>query len=340
MSRAVQRRRSDAFVRRLALACAVLVLAITSLSAFIRLSKAGLSCADWPACYGQGLRELQQGRPAQAGEGVATAAARLAHRIVASVALLLVITLVVVSLSARPLRLGEAGLALALLALALFLAVLGRWSADARVPAVAMGNLLGGFAMLALCWRLARARAAAVPGRLRGWAALGALLVAAQVALGGLLSASFAATSCSDLPDCIASASDLSWRVLDPWREPLLGAAPAAAANPDGALAQAVHRLAAIGVASLLLPLAAALWRSGLRRAGASIVALLAGALALGLALAGGPSLAAALAHNLVAALLLATLFDLAAAGPRPGQHRAEPRSAEAESTPEPSGAV
>ncbi len=41
-------------------------------------------------------------------------------------------------------------LALALLVLALGLAVLGRWTGGARVPAVAIGNLLGGFAMPSL----------------------------------------------------------------------------------------------------------------------------------------------------------------------------------------------
>ena len=40
-------------LRRLAWLCAVLVLAITSLSAFIRLSRAGLGCTPWPQCYTQ-----------------------------------------------------------------------------------------------------------------------------------------------------------------------------------------------------------------------------------------------------------------------------------------------
>ena len=48
-------------VRRLALLLTVLVLVITSLSAYIRLSRAGLSCAEWPQCYGERLRQAQQG---------------------------------------------------------------------------------------------------------------------------------------------------------------------------------------------------------------------------------------------------------------------------------------
>ena len=40
--------------------------------------------------------------------------------------------------------------------LALFLAVPGRWTANVRAPAVTLANLLAGFAMLAISWRLAR----------------------------------------------------------------------------------------------------------------------------------------------------------------------------------------
>ena len=53
--------RRIALLHRMALLCAALVLTITSLSAFMRLSKAGLGCQPWPQCYGQSLRELQQG---------------------------------------------------------------------------------------------------------------------------------------------------------------------------------------------------------------------------------------------------------------------------------------
>lgn len=299
-----------AFLRRLALLCAVLVLAITSLSAFIRLSRAGLSCSDWPQCYGQSLRQLQQGLPATAGEGEATAVARLVHRVVASGALLLVITMVMVCLTARPLLWREGRVALALLALALFLAVLGRWSSDVRVPAVAMANLLGGFAMLALCWRLARRGSASVAAGLRAWAGVGVVLLVCQVALGGLLSASFAATSCGGLADCIAAARTVPWSALDPWREPVLASMPPI--NPSGALVQALHRLVGIAVALVLLPLGLAFLRRGRRGAAALLLALLASALALGLLMAGsGASLGLALVHNVVAALLLATAFEL-----------------------------
>ena len=306
--------RRTAVLRRLALLCAVLVLAITSLSAFIRLNRAGLSCDDAPDCYGQSLRQLQQGLPAIAGENAATAAARLVHRLVASAALLLVITMVAVCIAARPVLWREGSVALTLLALALCLAVLGRWSGDARVPAVAMGNLLGGFAMLALCWRLARRAGAPAARGLRAWAGFGVALLACQVALGGLVSASFAATSCTNLADCLTASVPLPWSALDPWREPLLSATPPI--NASGALAQAAHRLSAIAAMLVLLPLGMAAWRSGRRRPAALLLALLATQATLGLLMSGSapPPLGLALAHNIVAALLLATAFDLARA--------------------------
>ena len=174
--------------------CAALVLAITSLSAYIRLSKAGLGCEPWPQCYGQQLRAPQLGEPPlQADPG--TANARLAHRVIASTALLLVLVMVMAALASKPVLWPQGRLALGLLALALFLAVLGRWTAHARIPAVTLGNLLGGFAMFALSVRMALAGGSAhptsggAPSRLARWAWWGAALLLAQVALGGMVSA-------------------------------------------------------------------------------------------------------------------------------------------------------
>jgi heme a synthase len=300
------------FVRRTALVCALLVALITSLSANIRLSKAGLSCPDWPACYGQGLRDLQQGRPAVTGEDVATAAVRLAHRIVASTALLLVLAMCAACLTVRPIAWNEARAALALLALALFLAVLGRWSSDARVPAVAIGNLLGGFTMLALCWRLAYVPRAVSAPRLRQLAWLATLLVAAQVALGGLLSASYAALSCTTgLADCLAAARSVPVGALDPWREPLFTPTPAPV-NPAGALALVVHALVGAGASLVVAVLGIAALRAGRRAAAALLLGAVVLEPLLGAAMsAQGPTLLLALAHNLAAALLLATAFEL-----------------------------
>ncbi|MEO8859526.1 MAG: COX15/CtaA family protein, partial [Burkholderiaceae bacterium] len=270
----------------------------------------------------------QQGHAPAASDSTAVVAARIAHRVVASTTLLLVAVMAMTCLAPRPRWWREGSRALALVALALFLALLGRWSSASRVPAVTMGNLLAGFAMLALAFNLARhaGRAAGAGrgapsapshaigvhspagGRLRAWALLGVVLVAIQIALGGMVSSGYAGLSCPSLLTC--DAGGIAWRALDPWREPMLGAMHG---NPDGALLQQVHRLGALLLIALLLPLGVMALRRGPRAAGGVLLVLMGIQVALGGALLlGALPLTVALAHNLVAGLLLATIFDLA----------------------------
>jgi cytochrome c oxidase assembly protein subunit 15 len=298
---------------RMALLCVVLMLATISLSAFIRLSQAGLGCDDWPACYGQSLRALKQSVAVPEYGGNAVAVARLAHRIVASVALVLVITMVLAALAKAPVLRREGLLSLALLSLALALAGLGVATPGARLPVVAMSNLLGGFAMLALSWRLVAAtasRTGAAPAGLGAMGVAALALLASQITLGALVSASYSALACTDLADCgrAAQATGWDWQALNPWREPVFDATTATV-NPAGALLPLLHRLGAFVMSPLLALLAAAAWRRGRRRAGAALLALTATQVVLGLLIvATSLPLAVVLLHNLVAALLLATL--------------------------------
>lgn len=299
-------------LRKVAWACAALVLAITTLSAFIRLSRAGLGCEPWPQCYAQSLQATGQ-HMAPPAEG-AVAAARITHRVVAVAALLLVIAMVMTTLSKGPIMWRQGHMALGLLALALFLAILGRWTTDARIPAVMLGNLLAGFAMFALSCRLAQStnkqRAETVAqDRLAPWARLGVALVVAQIVLGGLVSAGHAGLSCPQLLACDMAGG--SWQMLNPWRETPIDVADPI--NPAGALVHGLHRVGALLVAAVLLPLGIAAWRSG-RRAGVILILLLMAQATLGaLLVAGGLPLSVALAHNVVAALLLAVVLGLAA---------------------------
>ena len=299
-------------LRRIALVCALLVLGIAAVSAFLRLSKVGLGCQPWPACYGQELRALQRGEPLDDAAVQGIAVARLAHRLLASTALVLVIVLAMGALTRKPVQRGEAALALGLLAVALFLAGLGWFTAGSRLPAVALGNLLGGFTMLALSWRLAAPVAPAAPAA--GWAVAALAATVVQVTLGGLLSASHATFSCSGIGQCLQQAALDGWRwqLLDPWREPLFEAASALPANPQGALVNLLHRAWALGVAAAVLPAAWLSWRHGRRRTAAALLLLLVLQFALGTWLAGsGATVATALAHNLLAALMVAALARL-----------------------------
>ncbi len=306
--------RRHAWLRGVALAAAALVLAITTLSAFIRLSHAGLGCSDWPQCYGNRLRAVQQGDQPAVADANAVVVARAAHRVVAMLALVAIATLLIVCFGARPRLVREGLLALALLAVAIGLAVLGRFTAGARAPAVAMGNLLGGLLMLALSLRLAARATAPCRPRLRAWAWIGAAVLLVQVAIGALVSASYAAASCAALDECrrAAVAAGWPWEVLDPWRDPTF-VATTPPINPRGALAQFTHRGGALLALLVLAPLGIAVLRGPRWREGAVLLVLLLVQLGLGwLIVATALPLALVLAHNVVAGLLLATVVRLA----------------------------
>lgn len=253
---------------RLAWACAALVLAITTLSAFIRLSRGGPGCEPWPQCAAQSIS-------AEAAPGVTQA--RITHRVAASAALLLVIVLLVQCHTGTPALPGPGRLAAALLALGVFLAVLGRMAGDSRAAPVVMANLLAGFAMFALACRLAlalRPPARAVTPASRAaprLAMLALLLLGLQVALG----AAVGPTAC------------------------------------EGSLACGAHRLGGLATTAVLVAAGVLAWRCGGLAARAVVVLALTQAV-LGLVVAEAASpLALAVAHNLLAALLGAALLAL-----------------------------
>ena len=233
---------------------------------------------------------------------------------VAVLALLAITTIVMVCFGNRPWLTRKGALALAMLILTIGLAVLGRWTAGTRVPAVAIGNLLGGLLLLALSWKLASGAAEPARPLLRAWARVGVAALLAQVAFGALVSASYAGLSCAGPSDCwhASAAAGWPWQTLNPWHEPAFAATPMPV-NPDGALAQLLHRGGALPALLVLTPLGVAALFGSRRREGAALLALLALQLGLGwLMVATGLPLAPALAHNVVAALLLATVVRLA----------------------------
>lgn len=301
-------------LRRLGLACALAVLLVTSLSAYMRLTKAGLGCTDWPACYGQRAGQAAaEGTVAAANLAPGIAAARLVHRVVAVAVLLLALVMLMMCFDSRAPMRREGALALAVLLLALALAVLGRWSSGTRVPAVSIGNLLGGLLMFAACAKLALAGRERRGAGLRGWALAAAVLLLAQVALGGLVSSSFAGLSCRTSTDCslVGEWRQHGWQGLNPSREARPAAEPGAAAQ--GRLAHSLHRHLAVVLAAALVGLGAAAWRRGRRRGALLLWLLLALQLLCGALLVRlGLPLPLALMHNLFATLLLAGVIALA----------------------------
>ena len=295
---------------RMALTAAALTFVVIVASAFMRHAQAGLSCGDWPACYARIAAPLAFAPPAA---GVQLA--RIAHRLAATGVLALVIALLLVARTRRPAWRREGRLALVALLVVVALAGLGIATPGARLPAVTLGNLLGGYALLAALAATAAAAAAAGTasgpardsGRTPALIALAAVFV--QAALGGMIGAQFASLACPALADCGA----WSWRAFadggawNPLRTPALIdghlAAPAGAAG-----LHLLHRLNGLVVAALVLVTAALVWRSRRGLAWTLSGLLVAAAVSGVAAVSPQPALTIVVAHNACAALLVAVL--------------------------------
>lgn len=296
-------------IHRLALLVAALTVSIVALSAYLRLSQSGLGCNVWPSCY----RQVAPVGIEVAGN-VAVVAARLVHRVVASAVLVLVVILVLATLGMRPKLWREGRLTLGMLLLTLGLAALGAAARGSQFPAVVLGNLLGGFALLAVAWRLAGTTMARGhgSGQWTGWAWLALLLLMLQVALGGLVSATHSLIVCSSWAECsrLVQGVEWDWQVLNPW----LGVgSDATVLSARGAWLQWLHRVGVLLVAPTMVVVGWIAWRSGQRAPALALGALLGLQLLLGILLGStGAPLPVALAHNLVGAALIALLFRLA----------------------------
>src|SRR5947208_2008138 len=157
------------------------------------------------------LKEDLQGRVRQNVDLGAFAHAKawkeMGHRYLAAALGLLILFVFFMSLRKRQSR----SLATALVLLVVFQATLGMWTVTMLLkPAIVTAHLLGGMAMLALLVWLAlqqfdfagdpRTRAV----RFAAFAGLVAVVV--QIALGGWVSANYAALACPDLPGCMGQA--------------------------------------------------------------------------------------------------------------------------------------
>jgi len=175
-------------LRRLAWAGVLLMLAVTSASAWLRLAQPRPGCFDWPACRSADRPTAAAVAPAVLGAPTTLAVVRGTHRGAATLMLVVVLAVAALALARPPRRWAVGRLALVLLGLALALSALGIITPGSRAAGVLLGNLLGGLLMLALSWRLA-SHLSGWPGSgpaLARWALLGAGLWAAQAVLGAL----------------------------------------------------------------------------------------------------------------------------------------------------------
>ncbi|HXF66723.1 MAG TPA: COX15/CtaA family protein [Burkholderiales bacterium] len=289
--------RARRFAARAALAGCALVFAVVVTSAYLRLGGAG-----------PGLTGL-------------AGAARIVHRLAASVEAVLVVMLAAVCWRARRQWARGAWAAAVIAALSLALAVLGIATTERAPPTVQLGNFLGGMALLgAFGWLARQAQEPAPPAPAARWLWAGIALLALQIALGGLVSVQQAAASCPALPLC-----EEGWRPAraDPQRPASRHSSPAAAPTQSAQRAlHMAHRAGAAIVFAYWIALAGLLRHrapSASRQAAALAAMLFVQALLGAGVVASGAAPAAALAHNAWAALTLlaAVLCGRANSSPR-----------------------
>jgi cytochrome c oxidase assembly protein subunit 15 len=314
---------------RLAWAATAFALLVIVFGAFVRLSNAGLSCPDWPTCYGQLTWPTQAhdiasanaafpDRPVEADK----AWREQAHRMLVGG-----LSLVTFALAGWAwLRRRELG-RLAIVpwfaaAFIIFQAALGMWTVTLKLlPLVVTAHLLGGMTLFALLAYTALRLSIVPTGKvenatLRRMGIAGICLLAAQIALGGWTSSNYAALACgTDFPTCLGQwtpptdfhSAFVLWRGVGVDYEG--GVLDAAARTAI----QLTHRLGALIVfvyAILLALLAARRSETRMLALALGAVLLLQVALGIGNVVLGLP-LPVATAHNGGAALLLLVLLAL-----------------------------
>ena len=198
----------------LARATLIFALVVIALGAYTRLVDAGLGCPDWPGCYGHWLLPLSEEAVSQANAqwqdspvDIFRAAVEMTHRVAAGMLGVLVLVLAFLSWRARHAFL----LACVVTGLIVAQGLFGMWTVTLKLlPQIVTMHLLGGFGVLCAlyCYYLRSLYPSSLtPNQPRftmfkTFAWLAWFLIFAQIALGGWLSANYAAVACPDFPMC------------------------------------------------------------------------------------------------------------------------------------------
>jgi cytochrome c oxidase assembly protein subunit 15 len=321
--------RSFAGLRRLAWIAAAFALLVIVFGAFVRLSNAGLSCPDWPTCYGKLTWPTQSHDVASANEAfpdrpVETDKAwrEQGHRMLVGGLSVLTFALGIWAFVRRR-DLGRLAVVPWLACVVIvFQALLGMWTVTLKLlPLVVTSHLIGGLTLFALLiYTALRLTVRPVGDRsfatLRRMTLFGIVLLACQIFLGGWTSANYAALACGlDFPTCLGQwhpptdfdSAFVLWRGVGVDYEGGVLDAPARTAI------QLAHRAGAVVIFIYGLVLAfAALRRRETKSLGVLIALALVVQVALGISnVRLGLPLPVATAHNGVAAILLALLLTL-----------------------------
>ena len=301
--------------------------------AFTRLTDSGLGCPDWPGCYGQS-NPLHAHADISAAEAamptgpvtVVKAWIEMIHRYLAMGIGVLIVALTLIAWrnwlrSGRRERKYLPVFPTVLFAFVCLQGAFGAWTVTMKLqPVIVTVHLLLGITLLGLLTWFGALQSdhppmSPVPPTLRIAAALAAILLAIQIALGGWVSTNYAALACPDLPLCLGA-------LLPPmdfangftlWRD--LGMTANGEYLPAAAFTAIhwTHRVVAIVVIPLVLWVALVSIRNdGLRKTARWLLAGVALQLATGvLTVFWNFPLALAVVHNGGAALLVLLLVML-----------------------------
>jgi cytochrome c oxidase assembly protein subunit 15 len=185
------------------------------LGVYVRLSDAGLGCPDWPGCYGhptpiQAHVEIsaELAKNPTGPVSVEKAWKEIVHRMFAGGLVVLVAVLAVLAIKQRDQLRRSPVLSIAIVLLICVQAAFGAWTVTMKLrPVIVTTHLLLGLSTLGLLmWSAMRQRDWAPirreAGSLRFPAAVGLVVLIAQIVLGGWTSTNYAATACEDFPTC------------------------------------------------------------------------------------------------------------------------------------------
>jgi len=203
---------------------AILAWGVFGLGAFTRLTDAGLGCPDWPSCYGHWSipstsEAIQQAMLKFPNSPFTThkALTEMIHRYGAGALGLFVIAIAILCIfSTNKHRISYLVIAILLLVLLAYQAVLGMWTVTLQLmPIIVTSHLLVGMILLSLLWIAhLKARYEKYPiqinkkyNKSKFWVTLGLFLVFLQIALGAWTSTNHAALSCTSFPFCFSQGS-------------------------------------------------------------------------------------------------------------------------------------
>lgn len=203
---------------KLALVTFLLAFVVILLGAYTRLTDAGLSCPDWPHCYGfitaphtaSQIQEASARYPAMPVE-VKKAWTEMTHRYLAGTEGILILILSFSILLANKGRdFKSTFIAVGLMTLLCTQVALGMLTVTEKLkPVIVLSHLLTGVSILSMLWWAYLDLyvhddffSNKTSPRVIPWLWIGFFIVAAQITLGGWVSTHYAGLACIDFPYC------------------------------------------------------------------------------------------------------------------------------------------